>query len=67
VNDAFSHPIKAFLASWRGPKVSGAMAPELPITYAEGTGHPAVAAIPVSEIGRMNRESDESAGVAATR
>ncbi len=43
------------------------MAPELPIRYAEGTGHPTVAAIPVSDIKHLNRESEDSAGVAATR
>ena len=67
VNDAFSHPLKAFLVSLRGPKVFGPMAPELPVRYAEGTAHPTIAAVPVSEIKHMNRGSDESAGVAATR
>jgi hypothetical protein len=33
VNDAFSHPLKAMLTSLRGPKVTGPMAPELPIQY----------------------------------
>jgi len=37
----------------------------LPIRYAEGTAHPTVAAIPVTAIKR--RESEDSAGVAATR
>jgi hopanoid biosynthesis associated radical SAM protein HpnH len=67
VNDAFSHPVKAFLTSLRGPKLQGSMAPDLPIRYAEGTANPTVAAIPVSEIKRMNRESEDSAGAAATR
>jgi hopanoid biosynthesis associated radical SAM protein HpnH len=68
VNDAFSHPLKALKASLRGPKLTGTMAPELPIQYAEGTGHPTVAAIPVSDIQRLNRaDSGDSAGVAATR
>src|ERR1700749_4861410 len=57
VNDAFSHPLKAFMTSLRGPKLQGPMAPDLPIRYAEGTAHPTVAAIPVSDIKRMNRES----------
>ena len=35
VNDAFSHPLKALMAALRGPRVSGPMAPELPITYSE--------------------------------
>jgi hopanoid biosynthesis associated radical SAM protein HpnH len=33
VNDMLSHPFKALKVSRRGPKVDGAMAPELPITY----------------------------------
>jgi hopanoid biosynthesis associated radical SAM protein HpnH len=72
VNDTFRHPLKALMVALKGPRVTGPMAPELPIQYAEGTGHPTVAAIPVSEIKRMNRDSSDpegegSAGVAATR
>jgi hypothetical protein len=55
------------MTSLRGPKLAGPMAPELPIRYAEGTAQPTVAAIPVSEIKRLNRESEDSTGVAATR
>jgi len=55
------------MTSLRGPKLQGPMAPELPIRYAEGTTLPTVAAIPVSEIKHLNRESADSAGVAATR
>jgi len=56
VNDAFSHPFKAFTAWLRGPRTAGPMAPDLPIKYdpaARGT----VAAIPLSEIKRVSRES----------
>jgi hopanoid biosynthesis associated radical SAM protein HpnH len=69
VNDTFRHPLKALMVAMKGPRVTGPMAPELPIQYAEGTGHPTVAAIPVGEIKRMNREpgAEDSAGVAATR
>ncbi|HET8550968.1 MAG TPA: adenosyl-hopene transferase HpnH [Gammaproteobacteria bacterium] len=54
VDDTFAHPIKALLASLRGPRTEGPMAPELPILY--GNRAEAVAAgnetrIPVSEIG----------------
>jgi hopanoid biosynthesis associated radical SAM protein HpnH len=34
VNDAFAHPLKALVASVRGPRVTGPMAPDLPIRYA---------------------------------
>jgi hopanoid biosynthesis associated radical SAM protein HpnH len=34
VNDAFAHPLKALVASVRGPRVTGPMAPDLPIHYA---------------------------------
>jgi Domain of unknown function (DUF3463) len=57
VNDAFSHPIKAMMVSLRGPKLTGPMAPDLPLNYAEGTRHPTVAAISVSEIKHMSRET----------
>jgi hypothetical protein len=33
------------------------MAPDLPVHYAEGARHPTVAAIPLSEIKRISRES----------
>jgi len=33
VNDTFSHPFKALWSHLRGPKVTGPMAPELPILY----------------------------------
>ena len=32
-NDAFSHPLKTLWVSLRGPKVTGSMAPDLPIFY----------------------------------
>ncbi|MDP9082223.1 MAG: adenosyl-hopene transferase HpnH [Pseudomonadota bacterium] len=57
VNDAFSHPIKAMMAALRGPKLSGAMAPDLPIEYHPSGRHAAVTAIPLSEIKRVSRES----------
>ena len=56
VNDAFSHPLKALKVWMRGPKIAGPMAPDLPITYTAAAS-PTVAAIPLSEIKRMSRES----------
>ena len=34
VADAFAHPLKALMASLRGPRVSGPMAPDPPVQYA---------------------------------
>jgi hopanoid biosynthesis associated radical SAM protein HpnH len=34
VNDAFAHPLKALAASWRGPRVTGPMAPDVPLGQA---------------------------------
>ena len=45
VNDTIDHPLKALRVFLRGPKTDGALAPELPITYAvaphTGDGRPA--------------------------
>jgi hypothetical protein len=57
VNDAFSHPLKAMLVALRGPKLSGAMAPDLPVKYDDDARPGVVAAIPLSEIKRVSRES----------
>jgi hopanoid biosynthesis associated radical SAM protein HpnH len=35
INDTFAHPIKALKVALLGPRVSGPLAPELPITYAD--------------------------------
>ncbi|HET7586576.1 MAG TPA: adenosyl-hopene transferase HpnH [Gammaproteobacteria bacterium] len=55
VDDTFAHPIKALMASLRGPRTEGPMAPELPILY--GNRADAVAAgsevrVSVDQIGR---------------
>ena len=57
VNDAFSHPIKALTAALRGPRVTGPMAPELPILYGDRPQYAAVA-VAVTEVKRVQRESD---------
>jgi hypothetical protein len=58
VNDAFSHPLKALTVWWRGPRITGSMAPDLPVKYADGARqHGTVASIPLSEIKRASRES----------
>src|ERR1700690_2359545 len=75
VDDAFSHPLKALKAALMGPRTSGPMAPELPFTYADGTGNaaPAAAAVPeivsisIADIKRVSREPQDGARVAAQR
>jgi hopanoid biosynthesis associated radical SAM protein HpnH len=57
VDDAFTHPVKALRAALWGPRVTGPMAPELPIQYDDRLREPAVT-IPVSEVKRAGRESD---------
>ncbi len=62
VNDAFSRPLKAMLTALRGPRVSGPMAPELPIQYTEeGVRSPAVATVPVDAIRRREPAGEPGA------
>lgn len=49
VNDAFTHPLRALITAWFGPRTNGAMAPELPITYESDIARDAVR-IPVHSI-----------------
>ncbi len=44
------NPLKAFEVWLRGPRVTGPMAPELPIQYTAGARAPQVAAVPLSDI-----------------
>jgi hopanoid biosynthesis associated radical SAM protein HpnH len=66
VNDAFSHPLKAFMAALRGPRVAGPLAPELPILYPETARHATamatatVTAIPLAHVARRDRETADS-------
>jgi hopanoid biosynthesis associated radical SAM protein HpnH len=57
VDDAFMHPLKALKAALRGPRVTGPMAPDLPVLYGEGARRVS-AAIPVSQIKRPNHAAD---------
>jgi len=58
VNDAFAHPIKALKAALRGPRVSGPMAPELPVLYTDRDRERYTSvAIPISAVKRASRES----------
>jgi len=49
VDDAFTHPFKAFKAAWFGPKLTGPMAPELPLSYVPQPRH-SVSNIPISAV-----------------
>ena len=57
VNDAFAHPIKALKAALRGPRVTGPMAPELPVLYGDRRQHFAIT-VPVADVRLASRESD---------
>ena len=57
VDDAFSHPLKAFKVALTGPRVSGPMAPELPFVYGDAAGA-TVFAMPVAEVKRATRDAD---------
>jgi hopanoid biosynthesis associated radical SAM protein HpnH len=59
VNDAFSHPLKALKASLLGPRVTGPLARELPITYSDSARFATTVAIPVTQVKLANREHDE--------
>ena len=67
VNDAFSHPLKARWAALRGPKVSGPLAPELPIQYTDevraryAAAGATVTSIPLSQVTLTRRETEDSA------
>ncbi len=57
VNDAFSHPLKALWVAVRGPRTTGPLAPNPPITYRDRPA-PTVASVPVSAIARSTRERE---------
>jgi hopanoid biosynthesis associated radical SAM protein HpnH len=59
VDDTFAHPLKGLVAAWFGPRLSGPMAPDLPILYTEGAARrTTVATVAVADIKRSNREPD---------
>jgi hopanoid biosynthesis associated radical SAM protein HpnH len=57
VNDAFSHPLKALKVALRGPRTSGAMAPDLPVVYDDRPRHNETT-VDVSALTRAPRRSD---------
>ena len=60
VTDALAHPLKALTVALRGPRLSGAMAPDLPILYAE---HERVGtvAVPLSAVKRARDQTPQAA------
>lgn len=59
VDDAFAHPLKALRVALRGPRLTGPLAPELPVLYARGDPGAEVA-VPLSAIGRADREPNRA-------
>jgi hopanoid biosynthesis associated radical SAM protein HpnH len=56
VNDAFSHPLKALRVSLAGPRTSGPLSPNPPITYQQ---RPAkTVAVPLAAVGRPRRSTE---------
>jgi hopanoid biosynthesis associated radical SAM protein HpnH len=59
VDDAFSHPLKLLKTTLLGARVTGPMAPELPILYSDADRRPragaAVATVAVADVKRSNR------------
>lgn len=53
VDDTFAHPLKAARVATFGPRIDGAMAPDLPVMYGERSDATAIH-IPISAIGRRN-------------
>jgi hopanoid biosynthesis associated radical SAM protein HpnH len=56
VNDAFSHPLKALTVTLRGPRTSGALAPNPPVVYQQRPAR--TVAVPVSAVGRAGRSAE---------
>jgi len=59
VDDAFSHPLKLLTTTILGARVTGPMAPDLPILYSDGDRRPragaAVATVAVADVKRSTR------------
>jgi hopanoid biosynthesis associated radical SAM protein HpnH len=55
VNDAFRHPLKALGVALRGPRLSGPMAPELPVVYGDAPRPNAAGATATVSIAALQR------------
>ena len=62
VTDAVSHPLKALTATLRGPRLTGPMAPDLPVLYAESERIDGVR-IPLTAIKPPRGSSGSAAGL----
>jgi hypothetical protein len=60
VADAVAHPLKALTATLRGPRLTGSMAPDLPVLYAERPA-PASVTIPVAAVKRPGERTARTA------
>jgi hypothetical protein len=61
VDDLLRHPLKALGVALRGPRVSGAMVPELPIVYERQPAVPQTVVVPISAVRRERRGRETSA------
>lgn len=59
VNDTFAHPIKALMATIKGPRTEGPLAPDLPILYGNREEATAVK-ISIDQIGRAPASSSDT-------
>jgi hopanoid biosynthesis associated radical SAM protein HpnH len=65
VDDAFSHPLKLFKTAILGSRISGPMAPDLPILYNDGDRRPrggSVATVAVADVKRSKRSPEADGG-----
>ena len=62
VTDAFTHPLKALKAALLGPRVSGPMAPELPVLYQEHERVRSVS-VPLSALKRAHADTAATPGL----
>jgi hopanoid biosynthesis associated radical SAM protein HpnH len=70
VDDAFNHPLKALKVTLFGPRVSGPMAAELPMTAAGGTvplAKPSTVVVPISSVTHARRDAEGKRRAAAPR
>ena len=61
VSDALAHPLKALAVALRGPRLTGPMAPDPPVLYAEGAARGASVSIPLSAVRRARDSRAEAA------
>ena len=62
VDDAFSHPLKLLKTALLGARVTGPMAPDLPVLYSDADRRPrggAVATVAVADVKRSNRAPED--------